>query len=44
MVNYRLLKLKKTLPIYNPANGQIYAQAPDSNEEDVIKAVDAATL
>ena len=32
------------LPVYNPANGKIYSEAPDSNSEDVLMAIDAAQL
>lgn len=44
-INGELLpaKTQKTLPIYNPSNGQIYSQAPDSNEVDVKIAVDVAS-
>ena len=32
----------KTLPVYDPSIGAVYAQAPDSDDEDVIQAIDAA--
>jgi len=31
-----------TLPLYNPANGSQYGEAPNSNSEDIDKAVQAA--
>jgi len=31
-----------TVPIYEPATGAVYGSLPDSNKQDVDKAVDAA--
>jgi len=36
------LELGKTIDVYNPSNGQVYAHIPDSDTSDIEKAVQAA--
>lgn len=33
----------ESLKVFNPASGEVYAEAPDSDEKDVAAAIDAAT-